>query len=191
MSSYYDEDDDIDIRVRRRRASPQPVIYPEHRQANYRSFPRRPPIYPPRRIRRSSTLPVRFEDESFVERAPLPALAPTPRRYHLREDVVTRVLPVRRQSIDSLTSSDSEAEQRKREGENEKEPLVVKDAENEGARRLSRASELEPRFQDPLMRSTTVIVDEPSEMEPGKSGSLNKGVTKSGRLYHSSKRPCA
>ncbi|KAL2063015.1 hypothetical protein VTL71DRAFT_6087 [Oculimacula yallundae] len=34
---YYEDEDDIDIRVRRGRASPQPVIYPEHR---YRPAPR-------------------------------------------------------------------------------------------------------------------------------------------------------
>ncbi|KAG4433911.1 hypothetical protein IFR05_010608 [Cadophora sp. M221] len=37
MSAYYDEEDELDIRVRRGRASPQPVVYPEHR---YRPAPR-------------------------------------------------------------------------------------------------------------------------------------------------------
>lgn len=31
MSSYYDDDEDLDIRIHRGRASPAPVIYPEHR----------------------------------------------------------------------------------------------------------------------------------------------------------------
>ena len=39
MSSYYDEDDELDIRIHRGRASPQPVIYPEHRR------PARPVYY--------------------------------------------------------------------------------------------------------------------------------------------------
>jgi len=37
MSSYYDDDEELDIRVRRGRASPLPVVYPEHR---YRHAPR-------------------------------------------------------------------------------------------------------------------------------------------------------
>ncbi|KAK0117728.1 hypothetical protein ONS95_012056 [Cadophora gregata] len=37
---HYDEEDELDIRVRRGRASPQPVVYPEHR---YRPAPR--PFY--------------------------------------------------------------------------------------------------------------------------------------------------
>jgi hypothetical protein len=36
-SGYYDEDDELDIRVRRGRATPAPVVYPEHR---YRPIPR-------------------------------------------------------------------------------------------------------------------------------------------------------
>jgi hypothetical protein len=35
-SGYYDEDDELDIRVRRGRATPAPVVYPEHR---YRPIP--------------------------------------------------------------------------------------------------------------------------------------------------------
>lgn len=39
MSSYYDEDDELDIRIHRGRASPQPVVYSEHRR------PARPVYY--------------------------------------------------------------------------------------------------------------------------------------------------
>jgi hypothetical protein len=39
MSSYYEEEDDLDIRIHRGRASPQPVIYSEHRR------PARPTYY--------------------------------------------------------------------------------------------------------------------------------------------------
>jgi hypothetical protein len=36
MSSYYDDDDELDIRIHRGRASPQPVIYSEHRRPTAR-----------------------------------------------------------------------------------------------------------------------------------------------------------
>lgn len=39
MSSYYDDEDDLDIRIHRGRASPVPVIYPDHRR------PTRPVYY--------------------------------------------------------------------------------------------------------------------------------------------------
>ncbi len=70
MSSYYEDEDEIDIRVRRGGPAPPPQPPPSYPRSGFverdnRAFRhvRPAPIYPARPVRRSSTLPVRFEDE--------------------------------------------------------------------------------------------------------------------------------
>lgn len=132
MSYYdrYDEDDDIDVRARRGRAGRTSFpVYPGIRYVPHRSGspqrnpdvndPRRgpvrhqpPPIYPARPIRRSSTFPVRFEDERIVERDER-----RPRRQNSGADTSSPVRVVEREraretaeSPERYGSSDSEIE---------------------------------------------------------------------------------
>lgn len=151
MSYYdhYDEDDDIDIRVRRGRAGrASSPVHPGIRYVPHRSGsphrtpevnePRRaavrhrpPPIYPARPIRRSSTLPVRFEDEIIVDRDER-----YPRRQNSGEDNVSparvereRVRPTA-ESPERYVSSDSEIEIINRRSsdadpESKEEPVII------------------------------------------------------------------
>jgi hypothetical protein len=115
-------------------------------EPDYRSLPRRPPIYPPRRIRRASTLPVRFEDQAFEDERLFergsrlaPPLQPAPRHRPLRGDITTSHEPARRVYFESPKSSDSETEPKEHHRERvvdvaeEGEPEVIVDRSRERA----------------------------------------------------------
>lgn len=147
--------------------------YAEPDYPGYGRVPARPPIYPARGIRRASTLPVRFEDERVVERV-VRYDAP-PRRYQPGEDVVTVVEPIRRGSVGSVTSSDSEAGQRGRRKKNlvdvgtEREPLAVREAENVALPPFKlKAEELR---RGPVPGVAIMAEDETSEAEAARSES--------------------
>lgn len=204
MSRYYDEDDELDIRIRQLErdwqpqrdlpsasgrsqpsTNPRPVIFsvPGRRQPDHRSFPRRPPIHPPRRIRRASTLPVRFEDDPvFIARPGHHDPSPPPRHHESPRDVVVMARPRqgRRASVDTLTSSDSEAEERKVAGETlgdvgtEREPLVRKDDIDVATPRVEI---LRSRSRSPV-REREGIAGETSDGETGEDDLPKEGTTR-------------
>ena len=101
----------------------------------YRSLAQRPSVYPSRGIRRASTLPVRFEDETggyeslenerFVERNPptIPASRRSIPREVVAREAFTRREPLRHAFVDDPNSSDSDTEQR---GRNRKRMVEAK-----------------------------------------------------------------
>jgi hypothetical protein len=176
MSSRYDDDEDIDIRVRRSRQSPRPVIRVEQRQPDYRSFPRRPPIYPPRRIRRASTLPVRFEDEVIERVTPHAARIPEPRVFYPRSDVAPRVQPLRRRTFDSQEFSDSEDDQRQRRAEDVVNVTAAGEPEESDLRTGENS-----RSQDSAVQTDKIVEDDLTgpEIEPELAGKgISKGMTR-------------
>lgn len=158
MSSYYADEDERD---RRRRVEAELFLANRRRgsgESSYHPVPQPPPIYPARRVRRASTLPVRFEDERIPERgvrydAPRPS-----RRYEPGEGLPPQAPPRRRETIDSLASSDSDTERGERRRKSVVEVLEerVPEAVEAGgtpARATSRVEELRSRSLSPPIRS--------------------------------------
>jgi hypothetical protein len=149
-------------------------------QPDYGSVTHGLPIYPARGIRRSTTLPVRFEDERYE---PVARYVVQPRPV-LREEEQTPTTG-RLGSLDSWTSSDSEAEQKKRPKDDliivngEREPLVAKEKETVAQQPSSRVDEPRSRYRSPVRPREKDVV-ETSHTEDGKSdGQLSKrGTTK-------------
>lgn len=155
--SYYD-DGDYELertreelsRLRREQAANQ------RRGANeptHLANPRPPPIYPPRRIRRRSTLPVRFEDETVPVR---PVVIGSSRQYEVEEVPGLRAVRSRVREADSEASSENEAERRHPRRKNFVEVLAEPDpvgVEGVPAPSIRRVEEVRSRSPSLLVRA--------------------------------------
>ena len=141
-------------------------------EPDYRSLPRRPPIYPARGARRASTLPVRFDDEIHEEGRfmsgtvgargkpppPIPTPNPTPRpilRYRSPP-----IEPARNAFVESPDSSDGEPEPRERRrerviGERGRETVVMREGERDESSSAGWVEVIEPSSHAPSESKTS------------------------------------